>query len=592
MAKTASKRRAADESSTTATPPGVKETTPKNNNHHHARVPFAMKKMKSSDQIQPASCTSTPSPMHIRHNNQQEHHHDFCAPTPHGPSAYMAPTPISPDMHHPPLQRRKTSMDHHPPPPQHTSNHHPHHHHAHHQHQYSQQARPSSTLQPNGPTVPSRAPPASQNDVAMLEQQTARMWNFDTWECGPQYKFVRPMGQGSYGQVAEAYDTIRQKRVAIKRVINVFDRAQDCIRLFREIYILRHVRHSNLVTLLDVIPPRNYESFRDLYLVFEFADTDLQKLFCLPQYLNIRHVQVFLHQLLHGLKHMHNCAIIHRDLKPANILLNESLSLKICDFGLARVTVEDNNLPDLPSTPDGGTAAGAAPSTKFHRQMTKHVVSRYYRAPELILLQEYGRAVDMWSIGCIMGELLNMQAENCQHYLNRKPIFPGRSCTTLSPTDTVTYKKEMDQLFVIFNVIGTPDEEDIAHMTKFAPLLRQVPRKAPVNLHELYPGAPSEALDLLSKLLKFNPAKRLTVDEALAHPFLAEVPNIHSHEIAMAEPVHMPNGDDEDEHFTRDQHKRRIYDEVLKFHAAAVASLDDTTTAPVDATTPASSSSS
>ncbi|KAF0759024.1 hypothetical protein AaE_003770 [Aphanomyces astaci] len=130
-------------------------------------------------------------------------------------------------------------------------------------------------------------------------------------------------------QVAEAYDTLRDKRVAIKRVINVFDRAQDCIRLFREIYILRHVHHSNLVTLLDVIPPKDYDSFRDLYLVFEYADTDLQKLFCLPQYLNIRHVQVFLHQLLHGLKHMHACAIVHRDLKPANILLNETLSLKV-----------------------------------------------------------------------------------------------------------------------------------------------------------------------------------------------------------------------------------------------------------------------
>ncbi|KAH9161865.1 hypothetical protein LEN26_001218 [Aphanomyces euteiches] len=546
MAKTSSKRRAAEDS-TAPTPPGIKETTP------NARIPFGLKKMKSSDQIQPASTTSTPSPMHMhmRANNQ----HDYCAPTPYGPSAYMPPTPISPDMQHPPLQRRKTSMDHHQvvPPPQ-----------------------PAA-----------RAPPPSQKDVAMLEQQTARLWNFETWECGAQYKFVRPMGQGSYGQVAEAYDTIRQKRVAIKRVINVFDRAQDCIRLFREIYILRHVRHSNLVTLLDVIPPQSYDSFRDLYLVFEFADTDLQKLFCLPQYLNIRHVQVFLHQLLQGLKHMHACSIIHRDLKPANVLLNETLSLKICDFGLARVCVEDNNVADAPASPDGANSSGnnssngenstpngssTAPPKAFHRQMTKHVVSRYYRAPELILLQEYGRPVDMWSIGCILGELLNMQAENCQHYLNRKPIFPGRSCTTLSPTDTVTYKKEMDQLFVIFNVLGTPEEEDIAHMTKFAPLLRQVPKKAPIDLKELYPGAPPEALDLLDKLLKFNPAKRLTVEEALNHPFLAEVPNLHSQEITKAEPLHMPNEDD-DEHFTREQHKRRIYEEVLKFHEAAVASL-------------------
>ncbi|ETW06990.1 CMGC/MAPK protein kinase, variant [Aphanomyces invadans] len=519
MAKTASKRRASEDSmpsgdkESTHVPPVVPSVTAS------SRVHVGIKKMKSSDHIQPASTTSTPSPtMHMMRSNNQHDHDTYCAPTPYGPSAYMAPTPLSPDMHHPPLQRRKTSMDHHPMPPPRSSHPYP----------------TTSSYQTNGgPPPPSRAPPPSTNDVAMLEQQTARLWNFDTWECGDQYKFVRPMGQGSYGQVAEAYDTVRNTRVAIKRVINVFDRAQDCIRLFREIYILRHVRHSNLVTMIDVIPPKDYDSFRDLYLVFEYADTDLQKLFCLPQYLNIRHVQVFLHQLLQGVKHMHECAIVHRDLKPANILLNETLSLKICDFGLARVCLPDQTTATNPATDkdmngdltaehaaaqhasDSPVTAGnhgaSGITRKYNRQMTKHVVSRYYRAPELILLQDYGRAVDMWSIGCIFGELLNMQAENCQHYLNRKPLFPGRSCTTLSPTDTQTYKKEMDQLFVIFNVIGTPDEDDIAHITTFAPLLRQIPKKVAVNLQDKYPGAPPEALDLLGQLLQFNPAKRLTV---------------------------------------------------------------------------------
>ncbi|RHZ30590.1 hypothetical protein DYB31_013945, partial [Aphanomyces astaci] len=344
MAKTASKRRASEDTVPTgakdvAHVPHVVTAAPPSSS---SRAHLGVKKMKSSDQIQPASTTSTPSPMiHMMRGNNQHDHDTYCAPTPYGPSAYMAPTPLSPDMHHPPLQRRKTSMDHHHPiPPASSSG------------SRSHAASSSYHSQSSGPPPPpsSRAAPPSTNDVAMLEQQTARLWNFDTWECGDQYKFVRPMGQGSYGQVAEAYDTVRDKRVAIKRVINVFDRAQDCIRLFREIYILRHVHHSNLVTLLDVIPPKDYDSFRDLYLVFEYADTDLQKLFCLPQYLNIRHVQVFLHQLLHGLKHMHACAIVHRDLKPANILLNETLSLKICDFGLARVC-----LPHEPTATDAAT---------------------------------------------------------------------------------------------------------------------------------------------------------------------------------------------------------------------------------------------
>ena len=213
-------------------------------------------------------------------------------------------------------------------------------------------------------------------------------------------------------------------------------------------YILRQLSQKCVIQLLDVVSPSSLSDYNDLYLVFEYVDTDLYKLIMSPQYLTTEHVQTFLYQLLCGLKYIHGSSVIHRDLKPANILLNEDCSLKICDFGLARVVGDESMMKygggDTPrkrvgvsdeagsgtgvSTwgAEGGGPAGegtgpsgrdkqgrgspsdaSAPRPKgLTRQLTKHVVTRWYRAPELILLQNYTSAVDIWSLGCIFAELL------------------------------------------------------------------------------------------------------------------------------------------------------------------------------------------
>jgi mitogen-activated protein kinase 1/3 len=395
--------------------------------------------------------------------------------------------------------------------------------------------------------TPSPAP------TAAIRPTSISLRNFSNWKVPPRYKLVRLLGKGSYGQVAEAYDTVGLKKVAIKKIVNVFEQEIDCKRLYREIYILRHLQHPQVITLLDVIPPENNETFTDLYLVFEFVDTDLHKLIMSPQYLTIRHIQVFLYQLLCGLKYIHSANVIHRDMKPANILLNEDCTLMICDFGLSRVMEPNKPTEDIskhlysPNSKNNGQASGgvqaaitptsagftqpspqttprsAAEVPKFRRQLTKHVVTRWYRAPELILLQDYNFAVDMWSIGCIFAELLSMQVESCPRYQERAPLFPGRSCFPLSADRPTTYSDKLDQLNVIFNVIGTPREEDIGYLGEVKQYLRKLPKKEPKDLKEMYPGAPIESLDLLKKMLAFNPENRISVDDALAHPFLSPV---------------------------------------------------------------------
>jgi mitogen-activated protein kinase 1/3 len=169
------------------------------------------------------------------------------------------------------------------------------------------------------------------------------------------------------------------------------------------------------------------------------------------------------------------------------------------------------------------------------RELTGHVVTRWYRAPELILLEkDYGPAIDMWSVGCIFAELLGMMKESAPTYLDRKPLFPGKSCFPLSPDKTVKEERKgfpfskNDQLAIIFDVIGTPNEEDKSYVTdaKAFEYLDAFPANPRKDLNILYPGAGTEAIDLLNRILVFNPYFRISVDEALAHPFFKKVKKV------------------------------------------------------------------
>ena len=166
------------------------------------------------------------------------------------------------------------------------------------------------------------------------------------------------------------------------------------------------------------------------------------------------------------------------------------------------------------------------------RELTGHVVTRWYRAPELILLEkDYGPAIDVWSVGCIFAELLGMMKESAPTYLDRKPLFPGKSCFPLSPDKHAKEERKgfpfskNDQLAVIFEVIGTPNEDDKSYVTdqKALEYLDAFPKNNRIDMKTLYPGAGEDAIDLLNKILVFNPFFRMTIEECLEHPFFKKV---------------------------------------------------------------------
>ena len=373
---------------------------------------------------------------------------------------------------------------------------------------------------------------------------------FPADELGGKYKFIRYLGHGAYGYVAEGRNIETGKKVAIKKILRIFHNRIDAKRLLRELRILRLLRGlDSIVQLIDILPPKNFETFDQIILVFEFIDTDLSKLIQSDQYFTKLHVQYMLYQILLGLKFMHSLNIFHRDLKPANILVNEDVSLKICDFGLARCTYknqqfsstkkkkynnnnDNNNYKTKPKLINNrkhnqiNNKNGRLRRNHVPKRLTQHVVTRWYRAPEVILLQqkrEYLGAVDMWSVGCIFGELLQMLRENLRSYQHRKPIFPGQSSIPLSPPSDPF--PSMDQLTVIFGIIGTPTPEEILNIDneRAARFLLTIPKCLPSPLKNMYPGADEQALSLLRGLLQFDVEKRITVDEALSHPFIQHV---------------------------------------------------------------------
>lgn len=180
--------------------------------------------------------------------------------------------------------------------------------------------------------------------------------------------------------------------------------------------LLRYFNHENIISILDIQKPRNYETFTEVYLIQvcfdpalklskmnplltrlqELMETDMHRVIR-TQDLSDDHCQYFIYQTLRALKAMHSANVLHRDLKPSNLLLNANCDLKVCDFGLAR------------------SAASTEDNSGF---MTEYVATRWYRAPEIMLtFKEYTKAIDVWSVGCILAEMLN-----------GKPLFPGKDC--------------------------------------------------------------------------------------------------------------------------------------------------------------------
>ncbi|KAJ3166360.1 MAPK protein hog1 [Irineochytrium annulatum] len=328
------------------------------------------------------------------------------------------------------------------------------------------------------------------------------------FEVTSRYVDLQPIGMGAFGLVCSAKDQLTGSNAAIKKIMKPFSSPVLAKRTFRELRLLKDLRHDNIISLADIF----ISPVEDIYFVTELLGTDLHRLLT-SRPLEKQFIQYFLYQILRGLKYVHSAGVVHRDLKPSNILINENCDLKICDFGLARVT---------------------------EGQMTGYVSTRYYRAPEIMLTwQKYDEAVDIWSVGCLFAEMLE-----------GKPLFPG--------------KDHVHQFSIITELLGTPPEDVIQTICSENTLrfVQSLPLRSKIPFTDRFKGEDPLPLDLLEKMLVFDPRKRITASEALSHPYLA------CYHDASDEPVAEAPFDWSftEANLSVDEWKTQIYAEVLDFH--------------------------
>ncbi len=295
------------------------------------------------------------------------------------------------------------------------------------------------------------------------------------------YRDLKAIGKGSYSLVCCARDTLTTNNVAIKKIQSMSKNSVNAKHVLREIRLMRYLSgHPNIITLQRIYVEHGND---ELYLVMDLMDSDLHKIIQSPQPLSDAHFRHFMFQLFKGVRFLHENRIIHRDLKPGNLLVTKSCKLKITDFGLARVR------------PMG---RGSDPDDTVDDPMTEHVITRWYRPPELMLCPNglYEYSVDLWSCGCILAEMLG-----------RSPLFPGRNF--------------VEQLTLIFDVVGSPAPFEVEHIRnpsalKFLHSMRGKQRKCVLHVFDT---ASPLAVDLLEGLLVFDPPDRLTVYESISHMY-------------------------------------------------------------------------
>uniref|UniRef100_A0A915KAN6 Mitogen-activated protein kinase n=1 Tax=Romanomermis culicivorax TaxID=13658 RepID=A0A915KAN6_ROMCU len=256
------------------------------------------------------------------------------------------------------------------------------------------------------------------------------------------------------------------KRVALKKMPNVFQNLASCKRVFREIKMLCSFKHDNVISCLDVLQPSSSTAFQEIYVLTELMQSDLHKIIVSPQPLTTDHVKVFMYQILRGVSYLHSANIVHRDIKPGNLLVNSNCLLKICDFGLARFY-------------DG----------KENGNLTHEVVTQYYRAPELLMgARKYTFSVDTWSVGCIFAEILG-----------RRILFQAQG--------------PVDQLNMIIDLLGSPPPASMKYACDGARshVLKLSKKQAKLyKLDAISPHATRDAIQLLTEMLRFDPFFRCT----------------------------------------------------------------------------------
>lgn len=368
-------------------------------------------------------------------------------------------------------------------------------------------------------------------------------------ELGDRYTIHSKAGKGAYGSVFTGTDTTTGDEVALKCITDVFRSTEDAKRALREVAILRQCHHPNVIGFREVLRPPNAEDFSELWIVIDRCDWDLKNVMKMNmKSWTTTHVEHLLHQIFCGLAYLHSNGIVHRDLKPANILVTRTCDVRLADFGLSRQIQEPETEESWPALPDRHDAMQGMtppkildlPAGGLVRTLSRRVVTRYYRAPELLLgSKTYDSAIDIWSVGCVLAEMLHSLAPPTAD--GDAPasavLFPGESGDEYPSARTLPseLRKCRSMLRLQFDTLGLPSACEIDALTGERDDLRRAldrwcsrmeereqeefgtmdDRPADERLQERFPHASTSAILLLARMLRYNPAERPQASECI-----------------------------------------------------------------------------
>lgn len=312
-------------------------------------------------------------------------------------------------------------------------------------------------------------------------------WNIDgigSFLVPEHYVVKNVLGSGSFGSVISAQCIIGENRgslVAIKQIKNIYSEENNAVRVKREVQFMAHLDHPNVLGLQDVyFRYDEKQQIKEAYIIMFAMPTDLHRIIRSKNRLTAEHIKFISYQLFCGLDHIHKSDIIHRDIKPSNILIDSYCHVKIADFGLSRCASSQKSTND----------------NKF----TEYTVTRWYRAPEILCDLTYDKKIDIWSVGCIIGEMLL-----------RDVVFPGSDY--------------LEQLEFIIEILGTPSTETINGLGNILAIdfIKSLKKVSAKPFSTIFPTADALAIDLLENIITFRPENRFTAAEALQHPYFDDV---------------------------------------------------------------------
>nr|XP_044249953.1 extracellular signal-regulated kinase 7 [Drosophila takahashii] len=353
--------------------------------------------------------------------------------------------------------------------------------------------------------------PAHERRIHELDQNVERMFDVR-----------KRLGKGAYGIVWKATDKRNKDTVALKKIFDAFRDETDAQRTYREVIFLRAFRHHpNIIRLMDVFKAGNN---LDFYLVFEFMESDLHNVIKKGDVLKDIHKRFVMYQLINAIKYMHSGNVIHRDLKPSNILIDSKCRLKVADFGLAR-TLSTKRKAEFDDMDHEG-------------MLTDYVATRWYRAPEILVAsRNYTKGIDMWGLGCILGEMIR-----------QKPLFQG--------TSTVN---QIEKIVLALPDVTQRDIDSIGASFGTVLLSKKIHRDRRHSLDEMLRNCCDDAISLVKSLLVLNPHGRLTAKAAIQHPYVSRF-RTASADMELRVDIHPPLKDDV--RYGVDQYRSNLYDMI------------------------------